>query len=77
MSSRTSTPQTNPKKKRALSSPADQRDLKKSKVVSEKDSSTDVIHEEIETRTGDITPTQITLSDDNLAQISGHLKSSF
>ena len=81
-----STPQTNPKKKRPLSSPADQRDLKKTKPVIEADGSSLPIAEEPESSPADQSdpeadagsaPTRITLSEENLTQISGLLRSSF
>ena len=99
-----STPQTNPKKKRPLSSPADQSDLKKTKPVIEADGSSLPIAEEPESSVADQSdlkktkpvieadgsslpiaeepeagsaPTQITLSEENLTQISGLLRSSF
>ena len=48
-----STPQTNPKKKRPLSSPADQSDLKKTKPVIEADGSSLPIAEEPESSPAD------------------------
>ena len=74
MSGNKSTPQINPKKKRPLSSPADQTDLKKTKSIIEGDGSNFVIAEETEAGSA---PTQITLSEDNLTQISSLLRSSF
>ena len=74
MSGNKSTPLINPKKKRQLSSPADQTELKKTKPVSEKDSTGSIVTEESEAGTP---PTQITLSEDNLAQISVYLRTSF
>ena len=74
MSSDKATPQSNPKKKRPLSSPADQADQKKTKPVSDKENTGFTISEEAE---AGISPTQITLSEDNLAQISVYLRSSF
>ena len=73
-----STPQNNPKKKRPLSSPADQTDLKKTKPITEGagegDGSNFPIAEEPEAGSA---PTQITLSKDNLTQISSLLRSCF
>ena len=78
MSGNKSTPQINPKKKRPLSSPVDQTELKKNKPVSEpvsmKEGSGLTVPEEAE---ANISATQITLSEDNLAQISVYLRSSF
>ena len=68
-----STPQTNPKKKRPLSSPADPSDLKKTKPVIEADGSSLPIAEEPESSPADQSdpeaeagsaPTQITLSEE-------------
>ena len=74
MSGYKSTPLVNPQKKRQLSSPADQTQLKKTKPVSEKDSTGSIVPEESE---AGIPRTQITLSEDNLAQISVYLRTSF
>ena len=74
MSCNKSTPRTNPNTKRPPSSPADQAELKKTKPVGEKENTGCTIPEETE---AGISPTQITLSEDNLAQISVYLRSSF
>ena len=67
MSSNKSTPRTNPNKRRLPSSPADQAEMKKTKPVGENENTGFAIHEETE---AGISPTQIALSEDSLAQIS-------